>query len=170
MKLLTAIVVFLLLGCGSGRAPDPLGPPPEVKPIAPDPLSPDLPKKVILAVWGAAWCHVCHSELPKVEDELRRLRPELRDAIDFRVYVPTGRNSNESPNDAETIRFKDELRLSATPYSDPKWKMFRYALPKSNPALPAGAVLSPDLKVLKAFYPGQLSASEIVWAAQEAIK
>ncbi len=150
------LVCFGVLGCGNGES-KPLVPvlAPTISPVP----TPDLPvppkplqKKVILAAWGAPWCHFCHEALPKLQNQMDKLDGTTRDQIDFRFYVPTGNRAIDPPDDKTTLAYTKSLGLNAVAYSDPKWKMFRFCVGQ-NMAIPAGCLLSADGKtVLKRYF------------------
>lgn len=153
MKTIFLLACLVVVACGRAGAintptiaPSPV-PIPSVDP-KPEPKS----KCLIMAVWGAPWCHFCHDYLPKVQDRFDKLDGKTRDAIDFRVYVPTGSSSSSVPDDRTTIAYAKSLGLTAVPYNDPKWKVFRYAF-GSGLAIPAGALFSADGTTVLKRYP-----------------
>lgn len=170
-----AILLACLVVVACGRAGSADSVPPTVAPAPiPAPVKPDEPKpqkKVVLALWGAPWCHACHSLLPQVQEQLSKLSATTRAAIDFRLYVPTGLRPDSKPEDKVSIAYRDSLKLDAVAYSDPRWAWFRKCV-GNEMAIPGGALLAADgVTVLRRFYPGQLVPSEAVWyAAQEATK
>lgn len=174
MRALFLIVAMLALSCGQTAQPI-VSTPPDVMPApVPAPENPPTPepekKKVILAVWGAPWCSVCKHVLPDVERELDALDKQTRDAIDFRLYVPTGNASNSQPTDAVALQYKAQLGLSAVAYVDPwRWKLFKHWIGTSN-AIPAGALIDVDGKLIRRFAPGSLDPVDIVFYASEQVK
>jgi thiol-disulfide isomerase/thioredoxin len=157
---LNVSLVVLILGCGvqaqSPRVPADSEPTPV--PIQ-DPTRPEVKaeKKIIMAMFGAEWCHYCHVYLPEAQKELEGLDKATRDAIDFRVYVPTGKKADTLANDADSLAFAKSLKLWAVPYSDKKWAMYQYWISKSL-ALPGCAIVEMDGKrVLERFVGADVS-------------
>lgn len=169
MRLLALVVVsVLILGCGeqsrsqgnsSGQAPAPV-PGEQSKPSA----------KVLLVMFGADWCHYCHTYLPEIQREVEAMPKATREAIDFRVYVPTGKQSGTMANDKDTLQFAKSLNLTATPYSDKAWAMYRYWISKTNLGLPACAVLEKSgERVIERFQGNDVSFCA-ARAAKEAVR
>ena len=140
-------------------------------PAPADPTTAVAAKKVIVAVFGAPWCHYCHENLPKVQRELDKLRRDFRDAIDFRLYVISGGNASTVANDTETLAYQRSIGLSqAVAYSDARGKIFKYYV--GGGSIPAAAVVSADGKTVIKKYPGgSLDPYDIAsTAAKEAAK
>jgi thiol-disulfide isomerase/thioredoxin len=142
---LLVVVSVLILGCGD-QSQRPSGPSAEAPgPVRGEKKENKGEKKVILAIFGAEWCHYCHAYLPAIQKELEGMEKATRESIDFRLYVPTGTDSGTVANDRDTLQFQKSLKLWATPYSDIKWGMYRYWI-SNSPSLPACAVVEIDGK------------------------
>lgn len=162
---LLVVVSVLILGCGN-QSQRPGSPSVEAPGPVPGGKQEDKSaKKIILAMFGADWCHYCHAYLPAIQKQLEGMDKKTRDAIDFRIYVPTGKQSGTLANDADTLAFQKSLKLWATPYSDVKWGMYRYWISNST-SLPACAVVDLDGKrVLERF-----KGSDVSFCAARALK
>lgn len=161
MKSFLLSLVFLT-ACGTAVPAKPYVPTP---PVVPAPKG----KTVILAVWGGQPCHPCHVTLPKVQAELDKLSADQREKIEFRVYSPVGRGWNDAPTQASTDEFMKTLGLKGVGMPDAKWKAFKTYLPGSGLSIPAGAVFYAETgEMIRQFWPGQLDATDIVYAAKNA--
>jgi thiol-disulfide isomerase/thioredoxin len=172
MRLLFAIALMMAIGCGrtgTSSLPD-IVPVPAPAP-APDPEPSPLKKKVIVAVFGAPWCHFCHETLPRVQAQIEKLKVTEREAIDFRLYVISGATADRLADDKTTLAYQQSIGLNlAVAYSDVRGAMFRKYV--GGGGIPAGAVISIDEKTVLRRYPGgNLDPIDIAsFAAREASK
>jgi len=150
VKILLSLALFVMVGCGQENLPSQR---PEIIPVAPVQPKPPAPgKKVILAVFGAEWCTFCKRDLPAVQAEFDKLPADQKAQIEFRFYDVGSANRKPTVETAE--RYRDSLHLTALAFPDPwQWQLFRKWVGK-NMAIPGGAVLDKDEKVLQSFVPG----------------
>lgn len=111
------------------------------------------PPKVIMALWGAPWCHFCHENLPKVQAEWAKLSADQKEKIEFRVYVPTGYSQASKPTQAITDNYVASLRLTAHAVNDAGWKAFRSYV-GNRLMIPAGSVIDATTGEVLRRYPG----------------
>lgn len=160
----TFLAILMLAGCGAESVgpQDPINPNPVIDPVKPDPQKPVV--KSVIALFGAPPCSVCKSAFPDVQARLKNLPKDLRQTIDFRVYVTTGAGWSDPVNQQIADGYRDMLKLDATAYPDQGWKLFAEMVGGQR-VIPAGAVLSAKTgKVLKRFRAGSTTfiPSEIV--------
>jgi thiol-disulfide isomerase/thioredoxin len=153
MKRWGLIFTFALLSCGRHSVdPEPFKPPVVTGPQT----------RVVVAIFGATWCSACKSEIPNLDARLKRL-PEFGQ-IDFRVYVTDAQTQVDC--DKYTTR---ALHIDAKCYPDPQGKTFRSWVGGS--VIPAVAVLTEDLKIIKAFRGGTgWDSTDIAASAVNALK
>ena len=163
MRLAKILALFLVIGCGL-QSPEPIGPVPGPTPI--DPVRPDKKEiRAVIALFGAPPCGPCKAALPEVQQHFDALPEDVKKGILIRLYVPTGRDWLDAPTQEIADIYRDALKLKADAIPDPKWKQYGVIMEGSR-TVPAGAVLSPDGKVLEKFRAGvQFVPSEIVKSA-----
>jgi thiol-disulfide isomerase/thioredoxin len=141
---LATVSMLLIAACGKDSKPSP-----------PTPVT----GTVTLVLFGAPWCKECREELPAIDKFYRSFDKKSR--VSNVLYVTSGDNSLQKPDQSIADKYKDSLGLSFTAQPDPwKWTNYRKYFPEGY-RLPTAVLLSADGTVLRAFAPGTYTAADV---------